>query len=87
VAGAVLPAREGATALLGIPRDVLPHVHEAEINKLVWGPPAPRTPVGKRGPEAFKRTAEIALRFGVIKKPAEPAACTHEVWELARTLT
>ena len=58
----------------------------AEINKLVWGPPAPKTPAGKMDPEAFKRTADIALRFGVIKKPAEPAAYTHEVWELARTL-
>jgi hypothetical protein len=37
-------------------------------------------------PEAFKRTADIALKFGVIKKPAEPVAYTHEVWELSRTL-
>jgi len=58
----------------------------AEINKLVWGPPTPKTPVGKMDPEAFKRTAEIALKFGVIKRPADPAAYTHEVWELARTL-
>src|SRR5213594_506238 len=43
----------------------------AEINKLVWGPPQPTTPIGKMDPEAFKRTADIALRFGVIKKPAE----------------
>jgi NitT/TauT family transport system substrate-binding protein len=57
-----------------------------EINKLVWGPPASKTPVGKMDPEAFKRTAEIALRFGVIKKPAETSAYTHEVWELGRTL-
>ena len=58
----------------------------AEINKLVWGPPAPKTPAGKMDPEAFKRTADIALKFGVIKKPAEPTAYTHEVWELSRTL-
>jgi NitT/TauT family transport system substrate-binding protein len=57
----------------------------AEINKLVWGPPAPRTPPGRMDPEAFKRTADIAHRFGVIKKPAEPAAYTHEIWELAQT--
>ena len=56
----------------------------AEINKLVWGPPQPTTPLGKMDPEAFKRTADIALRFGVIKKPADPAAFTHEIWELAR---
>jgi NitT/TauT family transport system substrate-binding protein len=58
----------------------------AEINKLVWGPPAPKTPAGKMDPEAFQRTADIALQFGVIKKPAEPTAYTHEVWELSRTL-
>jgi NitT/TauT family transport system substrate-binding protein len=55
-----------------------------EINKLVWGPPAPRSPLGKMDPEAFNRTADIALRFGVIKKAAEPAAYTHEIWEMAR---
>lgn len=56
----------------------------AEINKLVWGPPAPKTPLGKMDPEAFKRTADIAHRFGVIKKVAEPAAYTHEIWEMAQ---
>src|SRR5207249_5321371 len=56
----------------------------AEINKLVWGPPEPRMPPGQMDPEAFKRTAEIALKFGVIKRPADPAAYTHEIWELAR---
>ena len=56
----------------------------AEINKLIWGPPAPRAPLGKMDPEAFKRTADICLKFGVIKKPAEPAAYTHEIWELAQ---
>jgi hypothetical protein len=35
-------------------------------------------------PEAFRRTAEIALRFGVIARPAEAAAYTHAVWEQAR---
>jgi hypothetical protein len=34
--------------------------------------------------EAFKRTADIALRFGVIRKPADAAAYTREIWELAR---
>jgi NitT/TauT family transport system substrate-binding protein len=58
----------------------------AEINKLVWGPPVPKTPAGKMDPEAFKRTVDIALKFGVIKKPAESSAYTHEVWELAQTL-
>ena len=56
----------------------------AEINKLVWGPPKPTAPIGKMDPEAFKRTADIALKFGVIKKPAEPAAYTHEIWELSQ---
>src|SRR5262245_31368163 len=67
---------------------VLGREHQAwmmtEINKLIWGPPAPKSPLGKMDPEAFKRTADIAVKFGVIKKPAEPAAYTHEVWELAQ---
>src|SRR5262249_15658408 len=58
----------------------------AEINKLASRPRAPKPPTGKMHPEAFKRTADTALKFGVIKKPAEPAAYTHEVWELAQTL-
>jgi NitT/TauT family transport system substrate-binding protein len=56
----------------------------AEINKLIWGPPAPASPLGKMDPEAFKRTADIALKFGVIKKAADPAAYTHEIWEMAQ---
>jgi len=55
----------------------------AEVNKLIWGPPAPATPLGKMDPAAFDRTAAIALRFGVIKRAAERAAYTHDVWELA----
>src|SRR5262245_28794283 len=55
-----------------------------EINKLVWGPPAPKSPLGKMDPAAFKQTAEIALKFGVIKKPAGDGAYTHEIWELAQ---
>jgi len=55
-----------------------------EINKLIWGPPAPKSPLGKMDPEAFKRTADIALKFGVIKKAADPAAYTHEIWELGQ---
>src|ERR1051325_11176980 len=56
----------------------------AEVNKLVWGPPAPKTPLGRMDEDAFARTADIALRFGVIKKPAGRGAYTHEIWELAR---
>jgi NitT/TauT family transport system substrate-binding protein len=56
----------------------------AEVTKLIWGPPTPRTPLGKMDPDAFKRTAEIALKFGVITKPADPAAYTDEIWELAQ---
>jgi NitT/TauT family transport system substrate-binding protein len=55
-----------------------------EINKLVWGPPAPKSPLGKMDPAAFKQTADIALKFGVIKRPADASAYTHEIWELAR---
>ncbi len=56
----------------------------AEVNKLIWGPPAPRTPLGKMDPDAFKRTADIALKFGVITKPADGGAYTDEVWEMAQ---
>jgi len=56
----------------------------AEINKLVWGPPTPPGPVGKMDPAAFTQTADIALKFGVIKKPADTTAYTHEIWELAQ---
>ena len=56
----------------------------AEINKLIWGPPRPTTPLGKMDPAAFKRTADIALKFGVTKKPADASAYTHEIWELAQ---
>jgi hypothetical protein len=55
----------------------------AEVNKLIWGPPAPRTRAGRMDPDAFKRTADIALKFGVIRKPVEPGAYTDAVWELA----
>ena len=55
-----------------------------EINKLVWGPPAPKSPLGKMDAAAFKQTADIALKFGVIKKPADAAAYTHEIWEMAQ---
>jgi NitT/TauT family transport system substrate-binding protein len=53
-----------------------------EINKLIWGPPAPAA-LGKMDAEAFKRTADIALKFGVIKKAADTGAYTTEIWELA----
>ncbi len=56
----------------------------AEINKLIWGPPAPAHSIGYMEPEAFTRTAEIALRFGVIKKPASDSAYTHTIWEMAQ---
>jgi NitT/TauT family transport system substrate-binding protein len=67
---------------------VLGREHQAwmmtEINKLVWGPPAPRSPLGKMDPAAFKQTADIALKFGVIKKPAGDGAYTLAIWELAQ---
>ncbi len=56
----------------------------AEINKLIWGPPAPAHSIGYMEPAAFKRTAEIAHRFGVIKKPASDTAYTHAIWERAQ---
>ena len=56
----------------------------AEINKLIWGPPASSAELGYMDPAAFKRTADIAYRFGVIKKPADESAFTHEIWETAK---
>jgi hypothetical protein len=35
-------------------------------------------------PAAFKQTADVALKFGVIKRPAGDGAFTHEIWELAQ---
>lgn len=58
----------------------------AEINKLIWGPPAPAHSIGYMEPAAFKRTAGIANRFGVIKKPASESAYTHAIWEMAQKL-
>jgi NitT/TauT family transport system substrate-binding protein len=54
-----------------------------EINKLIWGPPAPTGGFGRMNPDAFKRTADIALKFNVIKKAADAGAYTHEVWDAA----
>jgi NitT/TauT family transport system substrate-binding protein len=67
---------------------VLGREHQAwmmhEVNKLIWGPPAPRSALGKMDPAAFKQTADIALKFGVIKKPAGDGAYTHQIWDLAQ---
>ncbi len=55
-----------------------------EVNKLIWGDPInPDTKIGYLEPELFKFAADTALQFGVITKPAEDAAYTHEIWELA----
>lgn len=55
-----------------------------EVNKLIWGDPIdPATRIGFLEPELFKFAADTALQFGVITQPAEDAAYTHEIWELA----
>ena len=55
-----------------------------EINKLIWGDPMNKdTKIGYMDPALFKRGAETALKFGVIKKPADEKAYTHEIWDLA----
>ena len=56
----------------------------AEVNKLIWGPPIPAPPVGRMDPDAFRRTAEIAVRFDVIRSMPSAEAYTHEVWDLAQ---
>jgi NitT/TauT family transport system substrate-binding protein len=43
-----------------------------EVNKLIW--PNKTGGVGIMSPAAFKRTASIAYKFKVIKKPATSAA-------------
>ena len=58
----------------------------AEINKLIWGPPAPAHSIGYMEPASFGRTAEIALRFGVIEKPAGAGVYTHAIWEMAQKI-
>jgi NitT/TauT family transport system substrate-binding protein len=55
----------------------------AEINKLIWDAGTPAGEIGRMNDQAFWRTAAIALRFGVIKRPASGEAFTHEVWDLA----
>ncbi|GAB4424376.1 MAG: ABC transporter substrate-binding protein [Chloroflexi bacterium OHK40] len=55
-----------------------------EVNKLIWGDPIdPNTRIGYLEPELFTFAADTALQFGVITQPAEEAAYTHEIWELA----
>jgi NitT/TauT family transport system substrate-binding protein len=55
-----------------------------EVNKLIWGDPADTSiKFGYMEPELFKRGADTALKFGVIKQPADETAYTHEIWEMA----
>jgi hypothetical protein len=55
-----------------------------EINKLIWGDPIDKnTKIGYMEPDLFKRAADTALKFAVIKQPASDAAYTHEIWDLA----
>jgi len=55
-----------------------------EVNKLIWGDPADKSiKFGYMDPELFKRGAETALKFDVIKQPADETAYTHEIWEMA----
>lgn len=55
-----------------------------EVNRLIWGPPAPAGPLGRMDPAAFRRAADLALRFGIIRRPAGPEAYTDAVWEAAQ---
>jgi len=55
-----------------------------EINKLIWGDPIdPNTRIGYLEPSLFTFAADTALQFGVITKPADESAYTHEIWEMA----
>jgi NitT/TauT family transport system substrate-binding protein len=53
-----------------------------EVNRLIWGSPAPA--LGSMQPAAFRRTADIALRFGITSRRAEADAFTTKIWERAR---
>ena len=55
-----------------------------EVNRLIWGPPAPKAALGFMDPDAFERTAELLRRFGAITKPAATTnAYTHKAWTVA----
>jgi NitT/TauT family transport system substrate-binding protein len=55
-----------------------------EVNKLIWGDPANKdAKIGYLDPEAFKRTADIAQKYGVLTKAPDEGAYTHSVWEAA----
>jgi hypothetical protein len=55
-----------------------------EVNKLIWGENLDKnTKIGYMDPQLFKFGADTALKFGVIKQPADEKAYTHEIWEMA----
>ena len=55
-----------------------------EVNKLVWGDPINKdTKVGLMDPEAFKRTADIAQEYGVIKAAPSAGAYTQDIFNKA----
>jgi NitT/TauT family transport system substrate-binding protein len=56
----------------------------AEVNKLIWAPGTEPAMLGRLDAAAFRRTADIALRYGVIRRPPDPRAWTHEIWDAAR---
>lgn len=52
-----------------------------EVNKLVWGDPINKdTKVGLMDPAAFKLTADIAQKYGVIKAPPTDGAYTQDIY-------
>ena len=55
-----------------------------EVNKLVWGDPIDKAAkIGYMEPDLFKRGADTALKFGVIKTAADEKAYTHDIWDMA----
>ncbi|MFC2078058.1 ABC transporter substrate-binding protein, partial [Candidatus Bipolaricaulota bacterium] len=64
--------------------DSMSRLHQAlmldAVIELIWGT---GRELGYLDPALFEQTADIALRFGVIKQPASAAAYSHEIWELA----
>ncbi len=54
-----------------------------EINKLIYPLPSCAKGIGYMCPDAFKQTADIAQKFGVIKKAPDDKAYTQEIWQMA----
>ena len=51
-----------------------------EVNRLIWGPPAPKAALGFMDPDALARSTDLLRRFGALKKAATGQPYTHADW-------